>query len=224
MKPVPINGPLARFTPSATSVPVVDQPLSSASSPALPAAVSSSSSSFAAAYAPQRRALGRKGRAAAAAAVTSRDDAARVRELEDELDRVRTMNTLLSERMDKGISVLGKLLSEATTESPPDMVRVKIALAAIKQVRDILSGELDFDENILHANETALVMAEVRVFGGFADCTKQCIAVFHVLCVYMPRLRAVSLCAILTGLCLLALSLAFIISAHIYSEVCVHVL
>lgn len=164
MKPVPINGPLARFTPSATSVPVVDQPLSSASSPALPAAVSSSSSSFAAAYAPQRRALGRKGRAAAAAAVTSRDDAARVRELEDELDRVRTMNTLLSERMDKGISVLGKLLSEATTESPPDMVRVKIALAAIKQVRDILSGELDFDENILHANETALVMAEVRVW------------------------------------------------------------
>ena len=86
--------------------------------------------------------------------------AAHVRLLEEELETMRTRNTLLSERMDKGISLMSRLLVDATPESPPDLERVRLALAAIKQVRDILRGELAFDDMVLHVNESAFVAAE----------------------------------------------------------------
>lgn len=79
-----------------------------------------------------------------------------------EADRYRVMNSVLAERMDRGIAILTKQIVENDEGHPFDMVKVKLALAAIKQVRDVLAGDIDFDGDTMHANETTLLEADVR--------------------------------------------------------------
>ena len=62
--------------------------------------------------------------------------------MEDDVDKLRTMNALLSERLDKGIQLLTKQLLETPEGQMPDEAKVHLALAAMKQVLYLSSRSL----------------------------------------------------------------------------------
>jgi hypothetical protein len=45
---------------------------------------------------------------------------------------------------------------QAGDDRRPDMAVVNLSLAAMKQVRDILTGDLPFDEDVVRATDSAL--------------------------------------------------------------------
>lgn len=76
--------------------------------------------------------------------------------LREELEHVQKMNVQLAIQLQKGITILHKELLECE-DSKPDEQKVYLALAGLKQVKDMLSGELPYEPAILEINETAFV-------------------------------------------------------------------
>jgi len=65
------------------------------------------------------------------------------------------MNRKLSEQINKGISIIHHELLSSEGGKEPDKDSVLLALAGLKQVRDMMCGDLAFDPKILHINDSA---------------------------------------------------------------------
>ena len=59
-------------------------------------------------------------------------------------------------------------LLQAGQERAPDLAVVNLSLAGMKQVRDILTGDLPFEEDIIRANDAAYVSTATGTHAGAA--------------------------------------------------------
>ena len=75
-----------------------------------------------------------------------------------ELLNLHQMNILLSEQLQKGIQILHHELLRSG-EQKPDLSTVYLAIAGLKQVKDMMSGHLPFDPAVLQVNDTAFLAA-----------------------------------------------------------------
>jgi len=80
------------------------------------------------------------------------------RALKNEVDNLKRMNATLSQQLQKGILILHQELLESA-ERATNLETVQLAMAGLKQVKDILAGNLTFDDSILLINNTAFAAA-----------------------------------------------------------------
>ena len=74
-------------------------------------------------------------------------------QLREELYKLKQMNFLLGEQIQKGVVILHQEL--LTSPEKPNTEAVLLAMAGIKQAKDILCGNLPFDPKVLQINDQA---------------------------------------------------------------------
>jgi len=78
-------------------------------------------------------------------------------QLREELFKIKRMNFALADQLQKGVTILHQEL--LSNPEKPNVEAVLMAMAGIKQAKDILSGDLPYDPRVLQINDTAFNFA-----------------------------------------------------------------